>query len=317
MFGRTVIPIGCASLALVPSSVFAQAAAASGRVETAQRFRAAVTMRDEARESMSREAETGDEAPPSPGDPDLGEQAILKRRERLRPFTLSADVSGFYTSNAALSDTNTVDDFFLAAQAAVSYQRPITSSLFGEMTVRQALFRYAEFAELDFESLNLGGGLTYVLRPLWNTAFSVRYNYNRLTDGDEHDEFFRNHTVTLSLLKTFELSKAHYIYAGASSLFAWSDPRPAERDEYGVFVGYRVNLTRALTADAYYRFAFFDYTGGRDDWNQTLAVGLRCNFTRWLSVSASASLGFNDSNRNVFDYEVFNTGLGVAASVSF
>lgn len=280
-----------------------------------QRMRADVTLRDNARASMSREAEST--APSSPGDPDLGEQVILKRREKVRPFTVSADVSGFYTSNAALTDTFEVDDFFLAAQAAVSYQPRLTPSLFGEITVRQGFFRYAEFDELDFDSLNIGGGLTYVMKPLWNTALSVRYNYNRLTDASEHDEFFRNHTVTVSLLKTFELSKAHYVYAGASSLFAWSDPKPVERDEYGLFAGYRVNLTRALAADAYYRFAFFDYAGGRDDWNQTLAVALRCNLTRALSIAASVSLGFNNSNRNVFDYEVFNGGFGVAASVSF
>lgn len=278
-------------------------------------MRADVTLRDNARESMSREAASV--APSSPGDPDLGEQVILKRREKVRPFTLSADVSGFFTNNAALTNEFKVDDFFLAAQAAVSYQPRITSSLFGEVTVRQGFFRYAQYDELDFDSLNVGGGLTYVLRPLWNTALSVRYNYNRLTDGSEHDEFFRNHTVTVGLLKTFELSKAHYLYAGASAIFAWSDPKPAERDEYGIFGGYRVNLTRALAADAYYRLAYFDYSGGRDDWNQTLAVALRCNLTRALSVSASASLGFNNSNQNVFDYDVFNAGLSVAGSVSF
>jgi hypothetical protein len=307
---------GAAAALLAVSSAFAQQPTAqSARVESAQRMRADVNLRDNARESMAREAVA--DAPPSPGDPDLGEQVILKRREKVRPFTLSADVSGFYTTNAALTDDFKVDDYFMAAQVALSYQPQLAKSLYGEITVRQAFFRYNEFDELDFNSLNAGGGLTYVIQPLWNTALSLRYNYNRLTDGSGHDEFFRNHTITLSLLKTFELSKAHYIYVGASGLLSWAEPKPSERDEYGIYAGYRANLTRALTADAYYRLAFFDYTQGRNDWNQTLAFALRCNVTRALSVSASASFGFNNSNQNVFDYQVFNAGLSVTASMSF
>ena len=315
MSGCVLKSFAAAAALLTVSPAFAQVTAQSARVEAGQRLREDVTLRESARASMSHEAENM--APSSPGDPDLGEQVILKRREKVRPFTVSADVSGFYTTNAALTDAFKVDDFFMAAQAAVSYQPQLAKSLFGEVTVRQAFFRYSELNELDFDSLNIGGGVTYLIEPLWNTAVSVRYNYNRLTDGAEHDEFFRNHTVTVGLSKTFELSKAHYIYTGCSALFAWSEPRESERDEYGVFLGYRVNLTRALSADASYRFAFFDYTEGRDDWNQTLAAGLQCHLTRALSVSATASLGFNNSNQNVFDYQVFNGGLTVAASFSF
>ncbi len=37
----------------------------------------------------------------SPNDPDLGEQVILKRQERYRPFTVSVAAPFFYTSNVA------------------------------------------------------------------------------------------------------------------------------------------------------------------------------------------------------------------------
>ena len=99
-----------AAALLTVSPAFAQVTAQSARVEAGQRARTDVALRDNARASMSHEAETT--APSSPGDPDLGEQVILKRREKVRPFTVSADVSGFYTTNAALTDAFKVDDFF-------------------------------------------------------------------------------------------------------------------------------------------------------------------------------------------------------------
>lgn len=185
-----------------------------------------------------------DEVPSSPGDPDLGEQVILKKREKPTPFSIAADVSGFYTTNAALTDVAEEDDFFLVGQVAASYQPRLANALFGEITVRQSAYRYSKLDELDFESFNIGAGVTYVAQPLWGLAFSARYNFNRLTDGSEHDEFFKNQTLTLGVLKVFELSKAHSVYAGYSTIFGWSDPVAPQRDEHGLFIGYRANLTR-------------------------------------------------------------------------
>lgn len=295
------------------SSALAQTPVNNARVEQAQRFR----LEAPARDTSAVPAFTLDQAPPSPGDADLGEQVILRRREKLTPFKLFADVSGFYTDNAALTDRHRLDDFFLVAQVGISYQTRIATDLYAEVTVRQATFRYAEFDDLDFDSLNAGAGLTYICRPLWGLAFSVRYNFNRLTDGSQHDEFFKNHTVTVAAQKSFELSKAHYVYAGYSSLFAWSEPVAPERDEHGIYLGYHASLTRAISADLTYRVALFDYVHGRDDWNQSVALTVKWDVRRWLSFSATASGGFNRSNQSVFDYNVFTTGVGIFGSISF
>jgi hypothetical protein len=291
-----------------------EAGVAAARVEQAQRFRIGESSRAESRRRLDGVV---DDIPATPGDPDLGQQVILRKREKVTPFTLFANTSAFYTNNAALTDEFTVDDYFFVAEAGVSYQRQIVRDLYAETTIRQAVFRYAEYEALDFESLNVGAGLTYIVRPLWGIALTARYNYNRLTDGQEHDEFFTNQTLTLNVLKTFELSKAHYFYAGYSSVFGWSDPVAPQRDEHGIFAGYRANLTRSLAAEVFYRGAYFDYVNDRGDWNQTLALSFRWEPAKWISLSLSASLGFNNSNRDVFDYEVFNGGLGLAGNITF
>jgi len=287
----------------------------AARVEQAQRFRPEQAEQDEARQRLTPAFD--DQAPASPGDPDLGQQVILKKSEKATPFNVFANVSGFFTSNAALTDANVVSDYFLVAEVGGSFQRVIARDLYAEVTIRQATFRYSEFNELDFDSMNVGAGLTYVLRPIWGVAVSARYNYNRLTDGAEHREFFKNQTLTLSALKTFELSKAHYAYVGFSSVFGWSDPVAPQRDEYGLFLGYRVNFTRSISADLYYRIALFDYVQNREDLNQTLALSLKWEPVKGLALSASVSGGFNNSNQDVFNYQVFNGGVGLAGSVSF
>jgi len=298
---------------LASSAALAQERVEQARNEQAQnlQFRTGASVQE------SRLTSDAEQVPSTPGDPDLGEQVILKRRDKKTPFRFVVDLTGFYTSNAALTDKRAAEDLFLVAQAALSYQTQIATDFYAEVTIREASFRYAKLDELDFESLNAGAGLTYICRPLWELALSARYNFNRLTDGSQHNEFFKNHTLTLGAQKTFELSKAHYVYAGYASTLGWSEPVAPQRNEHGFYLGYHANLTRTLSADVNYRVAYFDYLHNRGDWNQNVAVSLKWEATQWLNVSASASLGMNDSNRDPFDYQVFSGGVGITASLSF
>jgi hypothetical protein len=247
----------------------------------------------------------------------LGDQVILKHHEKDQPFSTFVNLSGFYTNNAALTDAARVEDYFFVGDVGVSYQPRITRDLVAEFTARQAIFRYARYDVLDFESLNLGAGLTYVVRPLGGIALTARYNFNRLIDGQEHNEFFKNQTLSLGVIKSVELSKAHSLYAGYSSVLGWSDPVAPQRDEHGIFLGYHVNLTRSPSSDVFYRGAYFDYLKDRGDWNQSLSFSIKWQPSPWFNVSGSASGGFNNSNRNVFDYEVFNGGIALSASLAF
>src|SRR5207244_3378756 len=65
---------------------------------------------------------TDGRAVPTPNDSDLGEQQILKRVEEYEPFTVSAGVPFYWTSNVALTDSGEEDDFVIAPAAAVFYE---------------------------------------------------------------------------------------------------------------------------------------------------------------------------------------------------
>lgn len=78
----------------------------------------------------------------SPNDPDLGEQAILKRQERYRPFTVSFGAPFFYTSNVALTRAGERSDVVFAPAMSVTYAPQLTKTLFATFSVGQQQFYY-------------------------------------------------------------------------------------------------------------------------------------------------------------------------------
>ena len=76
----------------------------------------------------------------APGDTDLGEQLILKRVEAYQPFTISAGVPFYWTSNVALTRSGERSDFVVAPAAAAFYEPRITNTLYGLIDVREQLF---------------------------------------------------------------------------------------------------------------------------------------------------------------------------------
>src|SRR5438552_16984714 len=107
-------------------------------------------------------------AAPSPNDPDLGEQAILKRAEGYQPFTASVAAPFYWTSNAALVRTGEQSDFLVAPVAALTYQPRITNALYGLFSVREQLFYYDRFSNLNFGSFDVVAGLAYTLPQFHN-----------------------------------------------------------------------------------------------------------------------------------------------------
>ncbi|MFM8886227.1 MAG: hypothetical protein ACKOKC_07425 [Chthoniobacterales bacterium] len=258
-------------------------------------------------------------APPSPADQDLGEQRLLVPDSRYKSLTLFANASEFYTSNAALSNAGAQGDWFTALQFGGSWVPRLKGSLFGEVSVLQQLYRYAEFSNLSFNSLDVGGGLIYVFRDLGDLSAFARYNYNLLTDASSSNSIFYQQTIRLGLQKPFVFSRAHSATVGLQTdlnLDGWPDY--ALRNRFALLLGYQANLTRKLQANLFYQIAYFPFLDvDRRDWNQILSAGLAYNFTPWFSVNASVSASFNDSNESFYTYDVLNTGAGVSAVLRF
>ena len=256
--------------------------------------------------------------PSSPGDADLGEQWLLKYKEKSRPFTLTGDIAGYSTNNAGLVETGTQSDQYFVGLVAAIYQPKFNDQLIGEFLIRQATFRYKRFSDLDFDAQTIGVGLTYLPPVLWDIAFYARYNYYRILDVQEHDEIFTNHSVTLGIQKSFALSRVHYLYGGYSSMFSLGDSSISTRNEHGAYAGYHVELTRSLQADLFYRVSLFDYAnGGRSDINQVATVAAQYRLTKWLFAYASFTWTVNDSNGNRLDYSSLSPGIGLSATFKF
>ncbi|MEO7725467.1 MAG: hypothetical protein ABIU29_12415, partial [Chthoniobacterales bacterium] len=59
------------------------------------------------------------------------------------------------------------------------------------------------------------------------------------------------------------------------------------------------------------------YNGGRTDVSEVLALSANYRIREWLVISAITTFVANQSNRDAFDYEVFNIGGGITASWKF
>ena len=257
---------------------------------------------------------TGEDAA---ADADIGEQWLFKPNAPLRPWSAHADISAFYTTNAALASIGAQSDRFVVADAGVGYARPIARDWVLAANLGQAFFRYDEFTELDFDSLSANIGVTYQARQLADLLFSLNYGFSRLTQATFDDQLFLGNAVALSATKLVRITSADTFELTGAVGYTFADPEELERIEARISFGYALRITRALTATAVARTELFDYTNGRQDLLQSIAIGARYDFNKWISASLAASVANNISNRDVFDYGVFNGGLTASAHVQF
>jgi hypothetical protein len=263
--------------------------------------------------------EEGGYAVASPNDKDLGEQQILKRREEYLPFSFSASTPVFYTTNVALVNNGEEDDVLFAPAVAITYQPRLTKTLYAEVGVAQQFFLYDRFSELNFASFDAIAGIAYYLPQFHNLSLRARYDYNRLTDTDDFDEFFVNHAYILSANMPFRIGRAQQVAIGIDTeLTFWSHPDAPRRNDYSFYAGYSVNLSRSFSIDASARLAVRDYhVGDRTDVSEILALSANYRISEWFVLSFLSSFAWNQSNHDVFEYNVANVGGGAALTIRF
>jgi opacity protein-like surface antigen len=255
----------------------------------------------------------------SPNDPDLGEQAILKRQERYRAFTVSLSAPFFYTSNVALTRSGEVSDFVFAPGIAVSYAPHLTKTLYGTFSVGQQEFLYDRNDDFNFGSFEARAGLNYQLPQAHDLLLQAEYCFSRLTSDAFGDAFYSNHSIFFSAQLPFRIGRAQQFALGAeANISLVADPEQPRRHDVDVFAGYSANLTRSLTVTAVARLAVRDYVqGDRTDVSEILALTATYRFTKWLSASATSTLAASQSNHSVFDYEVANLGAAMSLGWKF
>lgn len=255
----------------------------------------------------------------SPNDNDLGEQAILKRAETYDPFTIEVGVPFYYTSNVALVDHGQVSDVIIAPVVGVTYAPKFQRTLYGEFTLRQQFFYYNEYSGFNFASFDAIAGLAYYVPKLHNLALHADFDYNRLTGTSNFDDFFSNYALQLSAEVPFAIGRAQQISFGTdASVSLYADPSPPQRNDFGVYAGYAVNLSRSFALDAAFRIVDRPYdSGGRNDVSEILSLSANYHVRDFLTLSAIMTYVANQSNKDVFDYDVFNIGGGVSLTWKF
>ena len=255
----------------------------------------------------------------SPNDPDLGEQAILKRVEEYQPFTIAVGSPFYWTSNVALANEGEQDDFLVAPSVMASYRPRITRTLYADFTVSEQLFYYDRFDSFNFGSFDAAAGLTYYLPQFHNLILHGGYHYNRLTEDGSFDDFYSNHSLDISAELPFRFGRAQQLSIGTGAHISLTgDPEPPRRNDFEVYIGYSVRVTRGLTIDAAGRLVVRDYYhDGRTDVTEILALSANYRVFKCLTASAISSFAANQSNHGVFDYEVANIGGAVALSIKF
>ena len=288
----------------------------SQAVDRAQLLRAQPTLREEPTDDDTGTDDT--HAVASPNDPDLGEQAILKRAENYRAFTVYASAPISYTSNVALTRTGEQSDVLFTPSVGASYAPRITSTLYGNISIGQQFFHYDKFSELDFGSFDVRAGLTYILPRLHNLLLRADYGYNRLT-SDGYEEFFSNHSLNFAAELPFRIGRAQQVSIGTDiNVSIASSPDEPARHDLSPFVAYSVNVTRDLTMAAVGRLAVREYVeGDRTDVSGIFAVSASYRFNKWLSANAISTFATSDSNQDAFDYDVFNLGLALSVAAKF
>lgn len=264
----------------------------------------------------------------APGDADLGEQQILKRVEQYQPFTISAGVPFYWTSNVALTRSGEQSDFVVAPAVAAFYEPRITSTLYGLVDVREQLFYYDQFDNFNFGSFDVEVGLRYLVPQWHNLLLRAEYDYNRLTEKNSFAAFFQNHAFILDASIPFQFGRAQTLTLGADlniSIAAEESGQPpninaisAQRSDYALYLGYSAVLTRSFFINAVGTLVVRQYyEGGRDDISEILALTANYRVNKYLTVSAVSTLAASQSNQSVFDYQVANLGGAVALQVKF
>jgi len=250
-------------------------------------------------------------------DDSFGKQLILKSQPRVRTFVISGDASVFYTDNVALTRRDKIADAFAVANAGVTWSPRINSHLEAQFGAHASIFRYNSTSALDFENLGLGAGLFWSPDHVAGISFFGRYDFIELLNRHS-EEILRDHEFTLGAQKIFAFGRAHSLVAGAAVMAGLSTPHSAQRDQAGIFLAYRLQVTRSLEVEILYRFAGNFYNdSGRVDRNQVLSATVRYRVREWADINAFFSLADNRSDDSAFDYDAAVNGGGVGVTIRY
>jgi hypothetical protein len=250
-------------------------------------------------------------------DDSIGVQQILKEHEQRPTLVITAGLSEVFTTNAALTRSDTRHDLFGVANLGIAWTPRVSPTVELSATAGAAIFRYVRTPELDFENLGAGLGIAWTPAGLGGVSLFARYDFTQLLD-DGGGHILSDHVFSGGAQKVFVFGRAQALTVGVNGSLGFSDPVSAQRHQAGGFVNYHVQFARDFSADLLWRPAAHFYEElDRTDFNSVLSLTLRFRMTKNADLSAFASYGTNRSETEAFDYDVLTTGAGVTLSFRF
>jgi hypothetical protein len=258
-------------------------------------------------------------APKTAGDSDLGDQVILMPQGAYKPFSFRLTELANWTSNAALSDTNELEDFYSHTEASLQFVPQITGSTFADFSASYGIFRYSDNSSLDFDDFEASAGVIHIFRDLADLSVWFRYNHSHLLDSGDHDEIFTDHALEAGFYFPIPITTRQQTYVSYASEFSIDgNPRYAARNEHGLTLGYRLIPTDTLELTAHYSFYVFDYVEGtRTDLLHSAGLSLTTHLTKAIDATISGSYSLNDSNTSGGDYQVGDLGAILSIEIDF
>jgi hypothetical protein len=259
-------------------------------------------------------------APTSPGDSDLGDQLILKRLEKVQPFTAWLDSSVFWTDNAANVDRGKIDDWFYVGGVNFSWQQRLHGRFYGDAYLGQHWYAYDELDDLDYENGEASAGFLVLAPELGNSIFHLHYYYQRITQGLDESPIYDTHNIRVGGQKTFLIDRLNSVNLSLMSSFSMdAEPDVLRRHEHSAHVGYNLKITRELLFSLTYRLIYYDYFNleDREDWYQNFGAFVTWRPRKYMELSAGYNFTLNKSNLDAFDYEAHLAGPSIVLKYQF
>jgi hypothetical protein len=256
----------------------------------------------------------------TPGDSDIGQQLILKRQERVRPFYVALDSAEYFTDNAFDTHTDARKDWFYVGGLTAGWQPRLTNRIYFDASLAQHWFRYADFSELDYEEGEALAGVIMVMPELWNTLWHLHYYYERITQGMDNKPIYQTHTIRAGVQKNIIIDRLNTINISALAAFSVAaSPTELRRHEYSLFAAWNLRLFRQLFLTTSYRLGYYDYLNleDREDWFHNFGVALAYRPKEWLELAVSWNYSLNRSNIDVFSYDAQLVGPAVSLKAKF
>ena len=339
---KLILPGAC--LALMVSTVAAQTPGAIQQVES-----------DQQRRQMERDARPivpGESAPELyPGEvTDVGPQSILTYKPRKTYVEAMVDGQYFYTDNMFLDETNrqATDVFVATAQFALA---PTPYDLWGgklgpRIGYRHQWYMYGLLNDdtrqvFDFETLTTRevelrkfdfNAQTIFTDGRWtwnNWAFDLGFDYTRLMESDDYDQFYSEYVPRWGVQHIFPLYRTGALSVGYAGDYRFADtdlPPPDfnedfnSRTDHSLNVAFTQSLCRHAVVQPFYRFKYTRFTEGdeRDDYLHSFGVAVHCFFTEQIALRAFAGYDMLESSNPVIpDYRRLDAGGGLNLTFRF